>query len=170
MTIIMRYLLLISTMLIAVGLFAQRGGERGKRSEKIEEQRIAFITTELDLTVEEAQAFWPIYNDFQNEKKANSIDKEAYKDLDSMSEKEASQMLSQVMEVKRRHHELEEKFMNRLEGVIPAVKRLKLMKLEKEFKKKVLTRYQKRIKRQEKRYEKMEKKKEKEKIEKEMRG
>ena len=60
----MRYLLLITTMMLTISLSAQRGGERAERGEQIEQQRIAFITTELDLSVEEAQTFWPLYNDY----------------------------------------------------------------------------------------------------------
>ena len=30
--------------------------------EKIQSEKIAFLTTEIGLTPEEAQAFWPVYN------------------------------------------------------------------------------------------------------------
>ncbi len=38
------------------------------RKEQLESQRIAFITKQLNLTVEEAQRFWPVYNEFQQKK------------------------------------------------------------------------------------------------------
>ena len=65
----MRYLLLTATLMFTINLSAQREGKRAERIEKIEQQRIAFITTDLDLSVEEAQAFWPLYNDYQSMKK-----------------------------------------------------------------------------------------------------
>lgn len=40
---------------------------RGKRAEKIEALKIAFITQKLDFTSEEAQRFWPVYNRYENE-------------------------------------------------------------------------------------------------------
>ena len=33
--------------------------------QKIRSEKIAFLTTELQLTPEEAQSFWPIYNEFE---------------------------------------------------------------------------------------------------------
>ena len=55
-------------LLMAVPLFAQpQGGrpseeQRKKEFERIQAEKIAFITQELDLTPEEAQVFWPVYN------------------------------------------------------------------------------------------------------------
>ena len=55
-------------LLMAVSLFAQpQGGrpgeeQRKKEFERIQAEKIAFITQELDLTPEEAQVFWPVYN------------------------------------------------------------------------------------------------------------
>ena len=39
------------------------------RSEKIEALKIAFITKELNLSPEEAQRFWPVYNNYIQELK-----------------------------------------------------------------------------------------------------
>ncbi len=38
------------------------------RKEQLESQKVAFITKQLSLTVEEAQRFWPVYNEFQQKK------------------------------------------------------------------------------------------------------
>ena len=37
------------------------------RSEQIESIKVAFITSKLDLTSEEAQKFWPVYNNYTKE-------------------------------------------------------------------------------------------------------
>ncbi len=42
------------------------GGDKG---EKIEALRIAFITQELQLTPQEAQKFWPVYNQYRGDMK-----------------------------------------------------------------------------------------------------
>ena len=53
---------------MAVTLFAQPQGhrqndeQRKKEWERIQSEKIAFITQELDLSPEEAQVFWPVYN------------------------------------------------------------------------------------------------------------
>ncbi|HEY8396824.1 MAG TPA: hypothetical protein VIK80_02720 [Flavihumibacter sp.] len=41
----------------------QRGDERGGR-ERLEALKIAYLTKELNLTAEEAQKFWPVYNQY----------------------------------------------------------------------------------------------------------
>lgn len=41
--------------------------DKGSRAEKIQALKIAFITQKLQLTVPEAEKFWPVYNEYQNE-------------------------------------------------------------------------------------------------------
>ena len=37
------------------------------RAEKIQSLKIAFITQKLQLTTDEAEKFWPVYNQYDNE-------------------------------------------------------------------------------------------------------
>ncbi len=48
--------------------------DREGRSEKIQSLKIAFITQKLELTADEAQKFWPVYNSYETEIR------QAYKD------------------------------------------------------------------------------------------
>jgi len=41
--------------------------DRREHYERIEAIKVAFITKKLDLTTEEAQKFWPVYNHYQKE-------------------------------------------------------------------------------------------------------
>lgn len=153
----MKYLLLITTMILTVSLSAQRGerGDMAERGERLEQQRIAHITTELDLTVEEAQDFWPIYNKYHSLRKENNLDKREKKEIEQLSEQEAESMLDKELSARKRQSELDLDFINELKGVLPDKKRLKLLRVEREFKKKVLKRFQKRMKRDGKRKEKI---------------
>nr|MDQ6889459.1 hypothetical protein [Bacteroidota bacterium] len=47
------------------GLYAQ--DDNDPRGERVEALKIAFITQKLDLTADEAQKFWPVYNQYENE-------------------------------------------------------------------------------------------------------
>ena len=40
------------------------GNQPGERREKMEAQKIAFITKQLELTPDEAKVFWPVYNEY----------------------------------------------------------------------------------------------------------
>lgn len=46
---------------------AQVQNENTQRSEKVQELKIAFITQKLELTSTEAEKFWPVYNQYDNE-------------------------------------------------------------------------------------------------------
>lgn len=59
-----RFLLLL--MILAGSLWAN-AQKAGSRSEKIQALKIAFITQKLQLNPEEAQKFWPVYNQYQKE-------------------------------------------------------------------------------------------------------
>jgi len=41
-----------------------------QRSSRVEALKIAYITKEMNLTESEAQRFWPIYNDYSDERRA----------------------------------------------------------------------------------------------------
>jgi len=45
-------------------------GRPGMRSEQIQTERIAYFTEKIGLTPEEAQLFWPIYNEMDNKRNA----------------------------------------------------------------------------------------------------
>ena len=55
---------IIVCLTLNLSLFAQ---DRRERYEQIEAIKVAFITKKLDLTTEEAQKFWPVYNNYQKE-------------------------------------------------------------------------------------------------------
>ena len=58
--------LLLLTFLI-VNVNAQ--GRRGKQDwDKFRAEKISFLTEKLELTPEEAQKFWPVYNLFEKER------------------------------------------------------------------------------------------------------
>lgn len=65
---------ILLTLSISVAAFAQpqNGPGRGQHKqdfEKIRAEKVAFITSEVGLTAEEAQAFWPIYNEVEQQQK-----------------------------------------------------------------------------------------------------
>ena len=55
------YSFLIACFLCTAAVKAQDGGAQ------IESVRAAFITQKLDLTTEESQKFWPVFNNYQHE-------------------------------------------------------------------------------------------------------
>lgn len=129
--------------LIFVSMSFAQGGKR----EKIKALKTAFITTELSLTQQEAEKFWPIYNAFEDKQfelrheKMKSYMKRMDSDLDSMSEKEASSLLSQMESVEEETHQLRKKLVADLKSVISSHKIIKLKKAEEDFNRNLLKQY-----------------------------
>lgn len=71
----------------SVSAFGQRGdmGDFAKQwQERLESEKIAFLTNEMSLTPKEAQAFWPVYNQAQKEQReAIEASMKAFADLDN---------------------------------------------------------------------------------------
>ncbi len=59
----MKIVLLLTTILLNITLLHAQV-ESENRKEQVEKIVIAYITKKLDLTVDEAQQFWPVYNKF----------------------------------------------------------------------------------------------------------
>lgn len=127
---------------------------RGFNSEdfrkKIEVHKIAYITKELDLTKEEAQKFWPIYNQYESELRAirekscpmmkDTIAKKEMKhpDLSKMSDKEAKDFVEKQINMEKDLAALKEKYAKQFETVIPIQKVASLLMLEKKFMSKLM--------------------------------
>lgn len=68
----MKKYLLIPLLLLTVQIFAQEiesqeSQPQGANAQLIETLRTAYITKELNLTSDEAQKFWPVYNEYAGE-------------------------------------------------------------------------------------------------------
>jgi Spy/CpxP family protein refolding chaperone len=138
-------ILLIIILLISMHSFAQSQMEEKK--EQIKALKVGFITNELALTADEATKFWPIYNAYEDKQfeirhqkmKAFKLRMDA--DLEKMSEKEASALLSQMENTEDELYQMRKKFVANLKGVLPSVKIIKLKKAEDDFNRKLLQQY-----------------------------
>ena len=120
--------------------------EREKRKAKMKEMKKAFVKTELGLTEEEEQAFWPIYDEYENKRDAlrkehRSLRKQFKgKSLDELSEEEAEKMLMKEMEIREERLALDKDFERELKSSLSAKKIILLHKAERKFKKQLLDR------------------------------
>jgi hypothetical protein len=62
-----RFLLIMIISFTSFASLQAQEYNREKRTEKIQSLKIAFITQKLDLTADEAQRFWPVYNRYETE-------------------------------------------------------------------------------------------------------
>jgi hypothetical protein len=117
--------------------------EQRPGKERIEAMKIGFITKRLNLSSEEAQRFWPVYNRFVDEQeklrkntKTNLIEELA--DPSALSDAEAEKTLQEMLQFKSNEAELIRKYTNEFKKVIPVQKVVLLFKAELEFKRELL--------------------------------
>lgn len=144
-------LLIVSVFLISIASFGQNRPLRERFKEKKEQVKalkVAFITTELNLTPEESAKFWPIFNAFEDkqqeikkQKLRALLDRTDGNAIDKLSEKEATTLLTQMESTEDELYQLKKKFVASLKGILPATKILKLKKAEEQFSKKLLQQY-----------------------------
>lgn len=131
--------------LLTVAAYAQ-GHKR-----QIKAHKVAFITSELSLTVTEAEKFWPVYNAYDEKKfdlKVNQMRslerKLRHASLERLSDKEALSFLNQLNDIEDDLHRNRKKLLTDLKSIISPVKILKLKKAEDDFSRKLLHQYRNR--------------------------
>lgn len=129
--------LLILTVLWSVS------GQRPETREKIEAARIALITERLNLSPEQAQRFWPVYNEYNQ--KRHDLQQEFQQlrgsfDPKNASEEESRKMLEAGMKVKERQLDLERTYAERMQQVISTQQLLSLRKAEDDFREMLMQR------------------------------
>ncbi len=137
---------MIAMILVAAFIFPAQVNAQGRKDQKrdreemvkrVNSAKIAFITENLDLSPEEAQVFWPVYNEMN--KKRDELILETFgpfkreNEQEEPTEAEAKEMMAKrldneeaLLKLKREYHE---EFLN----ILPATKVMKLYEVEHRF-------------------------------------
>lgn len=129
-------------VLFSMNVVAQR---RDDIKQRVESQRIAFITEKLELSPEEAQKFWPIYNQFTDEiesvrRELNNMRRLSDKEIKSMSDKDAEKYNEQILSQQQKLIDLQKRYQSELKSTISVQKIALLYKAEFDFKRILLKR------------------------------
>ena len=122
----------------SLGSIAQeKGTEIKKENKKVE--KIAFISTKLELTAAEAEKFWPVYNESEAEfkllKKEHRAAMGEKKKISEMSDGEVEKLLYTGLEIQQKELEIRKKYLVKFKEVLPIKKVAKLTRIEHEFRK-----------------------------------
>ena len=131
-----KYLTLAILFLSASLSFAQPGNE--SRKEKIESLKIAFITTELELTPEESEKFWPLYNEMELKlkkvrKERRQLGEDLKNKLDQLSDADIKSKVNSVLDKDIEESEIKKTYTQKFAEVIGYKKAVKLLSLEQRF-------------------------------------
>lgn len=132
--------ILILILLVTTGMYAQRGA--GK--ERIKALKTAHITEALDLTSAEAEKFWPVYNNHEDQmddiKRQRRMDvmSIAKGDMSTLNDADADRLIDKMLEYQKREMQLQITFIEDIRKVIPAQKVIRLHRAEEDFKRKLV--------------------------------
>lgn len=110
----------------------------GRLQDRIEAQRIAFITEQLQLTPEEAQQFWPLYNEYRDKEIALNKEKTPTRGMALMSDQEASDHLDKILDIEQQVLTAKIDYTRQLKSVLTPRKILKMYAAERQFKERLL--------------------------------
>jgi hypothetical protein len=140
-----RILIIIGLLAVTIpGLKAQELDD--ERIEKLKAYRVSYITNKVNLTSEEAQKFWPLFNDLTTEIERLKKEKMEYMrdiritGIDNLSEENLKEMIEKNFEWEQRELDLKKKYGKEFQKVLPIRKVALYYRAEKEFKKDLLER------------------------------
>lgn len=112
------------------------------KRDKIEALRVSFISQKVNFTTQEAQAFWPLYNEHQDKvellRKAFRKQYNKTTDYNFATDKEAEAFVNAELTLKQKEFELYKEYLDKYKKIISLKKIALLHHAEDEFKKELI--------------------------------
>ena len=147
---------IINTLAVCVMMLIGAGAAQAQQKfddswkDKVMSEKIAFLTVELNITPEEAQTFWPVYNKVEKElDQARFEVMKSYKALADAIDankpsKEISILLDKYLQAKTTQDKLDSATANTYKTVLPVEKVAKLYVAEEKFRRQYITKLHRR--------------------------
>ena len=142
-----KYLIVVVLALFTLTRTAVSAHHEGDWQEKMRAERVAFLTTAMELTPAEAEKFWPVYNSMEAERRA-SFGKvmRAYKALSDgvaarKTDKDLEVLVNDYTTANKNSHSIEAKYTPQLVKVLSVSKVAKLFVAEEEFRRQQIGRW-----------------------------
>lgn len=109
--------------------------------DRVRAQRVAFITEKIDMTSKEAEKFWPLFNEYeQEERQIRQTYRKSQKRVIDMSDEEARQYLLSRFDMEQDLLDLKRNYFLQLANIISPRKLAGFNRADLEFKKLLLDR------------------------------
>ncbi|AXT19652.1 sensor of ECF-type sigma factor [Flavobacteriaceae bacterium AU392] len=146
----MKRILPILCLLITLNAFSQRDSK--DRYEKLKALRVSYITERLDLTTQEAEKFWPIYNKY--EEKLHKLRDELRSIIktnrdNTLDEKLSAELVTMHIKTEETKAALLKTLVSDLKPILSSEKIWKLIRSEEGFRRKLIEQYRHRHQRKE---------------------
>jgi hypothetical protein len=147
----MKKLILITVLsLFSVTLLTaqERRGPDPEMFEKIKAEKISFFTSKLDLTPEEAQAFWPVYNEYEKkrfdlQRKIHSFEKMPEEKYANLSDPEIEKITNNYIESFEMEGDIRIEYHKKFVKLLPMKKVLLMYRTENDFRSHLIREYKK---------------------------
>ncbi len=126
------------TLILIVLPFARSAAQNQNNMEKLNAYRIAFFTRRMNLTQQEAEKFWPVYNDFQDKRnriqqQRMSLNRSINQNELNMSEKELIEAGDKMIELQVQEAALAQEFHKKFKEILPPAKVIRLYQAENQY-------------------------------------
>lgn len=145
-TIVKTFAAMVMILFILPNTFGQESKRAiaQEKKEKIEALKISFITTELELTSEESEKFWPIYNEMEAKIKAEkrarrTLEKELREQHATLSDADNKTKVLAIFESEQKEIAIKRDYFTKIGDKIGYTKSTKLLSLEQKFKRELMS-------------------------------
>ena len=132
-----RIILVWVLVIVPMLLLAQRQGRRFEETlEKYKSERVAYLSQKLNLEVNEAELFWPVYNEFQTKRETlmkDSRPNRMHPSVDSLSNEQMEAMMDKKILNELKLAELATVYHKKYKAILPTKKIFILYHAEQEF-------------------------------------
>lgn len=132
--------ILLACMFLIMGTVVIGQDERPNFQEamaKMKAERVSFLTDKLQLTVEEAEKFWPLYNEYLSKREEMMWGKreKMHRNFDpsQLTEEEMGKMLNELLDQDVKLAQLKKDYFEKIKTILPVRKVLTLHRVEQEF-------------------------------------
>ena len=136
-------LLGLAALLLTLAPAAQaQDGRRGQRLGQLENAKIAFITSRVSLTQDQAQRFWPLYNEFSDRRRElNRSGRLLRREItEGMTDEQLRDNFTQSFNTRQQELNLEKEYFDKFQKVISLRQVAQLFQAERDFTKEVIKR------------------------------
>ena len=136
-----RYLLLLFFCALSFAGTTALAQERQSK-ERVEAAKIAFLTDKMELTSEQAQKFWPLYNEYESKRREliKSYRSGYKQNADELTEQEAKARIDMMFTTREKELALEQEYAAKYARIISNKQLVKLYRGERDFTKLLLKR------------------------------
>ncbi len=128
------------TSFLAHAQVGQRSNElnqqrREERMEKVKSAKIAYLTDKLQLTSEQAQKFWPLYNEYEAERRSAHTRTRLTRgaNLNDLTDQQLREAINEMHAVRQNELNVEKKYVDKFLKVISVRQLATLYQSERDF-------------------------------------